>query len=86
MPLAIVKEPVHFDAMEDQGHAIELKVPPEALRRAQSALTNCAACFWMRQPAAPLLDRADVELVIRRLRENGDAAAWNAAREIQLCL
>lgn len=86
MPLAIVTEPVHFDSMQDQGQAIETEVPPEALRRAKSALTDYAGCFWMRQPAAPLLDRADVELVIRRLRENGDAAAWKAARQIQVCL
>jgi hypothetical protein len=69
MTHAIVKDQVHFDSMQEPGHAIELKAPPEALRRAQSSLTDYAACFWMRQPAAPLLDRADVELVIRRLRE-----------------
>ena len=86
MPLAIVTEPGHFDSMQDQGQAIETEVPPEALRRAKSALTDYAGCFWMRQPAAPLLDRADVELVIRRLRENGNAAAWKAARQIQVCL
>jgi hypothetical protein len=27
-----------------------------------------------------------VELVIRRLRENGDAAAWQSARDIEMCL
>jgi hypothetical protein len=37
-------------------------------------------------PCAPLVDRADVELVIRRLRENGDQAAWKAAEKIQVCL
>jgi len=60
--------------------------PPEALRRATLALTEHPVCFWMRQPAAPLLDREDVELIIRRLRENGGPVAWRAASEIEACL
>jgi hypothetical protein len=40
----------------------------------------------MRQPAALLQNRADVELIIRRLRENGGAAAWHTAQEIEACL
>ena len=64
----------------------EPTVPPEALHRARRALTEHPACFWMRQPAAPLQNRADLALVIRRLRENGGAAAWQAAREIEACL
>ena len=72
--------------MPDQEIAIEPNVPPEALRRARRALQEYAACFWMRQPAAPLQNRADVELIIRRLRENGGAAAWQTAWEIEACL
>ena len=61
-------------------------MPPEAVRRAGRALTDHAGCFWMRQPAAPLQNRTDVELIIRRLRENGGPAAWHTAREIEACL
>lgn len=72
--------------MTGNANGIERQAPPEALRRAQNALTEHAHCFWMRMPCAPLVDRADVELVIRRLRENGDQAAWKAAEKIQVCL
>ncbi|HOW67332.1 MAG TPA: hypothetical protein P5186_22760 [Candidatus Paceibacterota bacterium] len=72
--------------MQNQGHKPEREVSSEALRLAKSAVLNHAGCFWMRQPTAPLIDRSDVELVIRRLRENGDRAAWKVAHEIQVCL
>lgn len=61
-------------------------LPEEAVRRARCAVSEYASCFWMRRPAVILQNRADVELVIRRLRENGGAAAWRAAREIETCL
>ncbi len=69
----------HIDARGDAP-------PPEALRRASLALTEHPICFWMRQPGAPLQDREDVELIIRRLRENGGPAAWHAALQIEVCL
>ena len=72
--------------MLDRKIRIELDVSPEALRRARLALTEYAGCFWMRQPAAPVQNRADVELIIRRLRENGGAAVWKTAWEIEACL
>ena len=72
--------------MLDQKIGIERDASAEALRLARMALTAHAACFWMRQPAAPVENRADVELIIRRLRENGGAAAWQAAWEIEACL
>ena len=72
--------------MKKQEEAIEPVVPPEAMRRARRALTEHAECFWMRQPGAPVRDCADVELIIRRLRENGRAAAWQTAWEIEACL
>src|ERR1035438_2938506 len=69
--LAQMESPVHFDFMLDQAisDSDELHAPAEALRRARRALTEHAGCFWMRQPSAPLQDRADVKLIVRRLRE-----------------
>lgn len=77
---------MHFDLMLNQEIAIDLKAKAEAVRRARRALTEHAGCFWMRQPDAPLQNCSDVELIIRRLRENGGAAAWQAAWEIEACL
>lgn len=59
---------------------------PEALDRARQALRDHGKCFWMRRSGTPVSDRADIELIIRRLRENGGNEAWRAAREIELCL
>jgi len=61
-------------------------VPLEALARARQALARHPECFWTRQANAPLANRSDVVLVIRRLRENGNRFAWQAAREIEVCL
>lgn len=61
-------------------------LPPRAVKLARQALTSHAECFWTRRPDAPVVDRSDLELIIRRLRENGKAAAWKAAREIEACL
>ena len=72
--------------MLDQAILVEPPAAPEALRRARLALRDHARCFWMRHPAAPLEDRADVELIVRRLRENGGTAAWQTALEIEACL
>jgi hypothetical protein len=72
--------------MAVEKSATLVDVPPEALRRAQLALSKHAECFWTRRSGAPLVDRSDVELIIRRLRENGGAAAWQTAREIEECL
>jgi len=81
-----MKWPVHFDLMLDQAISDELHAPAEALRRAGRALTDHAGCFWMRQPSAPLQTRADVKLIVRRLRENGGRTAWQTALEIEACL
>ncbi len=48
-------------------------VSEEAIRRARLALARHPECFWVRRTDGPLADRDDVELVIRRLRENGGA-------------
>lgn len=66
--------------------AMDNSLPPDAVRRARLALVQHAECFWTRRPEAPLVDRSDLELIIRRLRENGKAAAWKTAREIETCL
>ncbi len=72
--------------MTDKHAAPVLTLTSEALHRAQQALSRHAGCFWTRKPGTPLVERSDVELVIRRLRENGGPAAWRAAREIEECL
>jgi hypothetical protein len=66
--------------------AAKLIVPPKALRRARLTLSRHAECFWTRQPSVPVVDRNDVELVIRRLRENGRTAAWRTALRVEACL
>jgi Putative addiction module component len=72
------------DAVEKTS--MTMSIPPEALRRARLALSKHAECFWTRRSGAPLVDRNDIELIIRRLRENGGSAAWQTAREIEACL
>ena len=37
-------------------------------------------CFWFRSDEAVLRTRADVRLVARRLRENGNRETWFVAR------
>jgi hypothetical protein len=58
----------------------------EAVRLAQDALRDFPICFWIRQPDARLETREDVALVVRRLRQQGAAAAWRAAAAIEQCL
>ena len=43
-------------------------------------------CFWFRSDEAIPQTRADVRLVARRLRENGNRETWFVAREIERCL
>jgi hypothetical protein len=66
--------------------AAETALPEEVLKRARLALSQHAECFWMRRADVPLARRGDVELIVRRLRENGGRAAWKSAREIEACL
>ena len=66
--------------------SVEAHVSDEAIRRARVALREHASCFWSRSPDAPLATVADLRLVVRRLRQNGRAAAWRAARDIEACL
>lgn len=69
-----------------EAQAAETALPGEVLKRARLALSRHAECFWMRRSDVPLAGRGDVELVVRRLRENGGRAAWKSAREIEACL
>jgi hypothetical protein len=65
---------------------METPLPPQAVKLARQALARHAECFWTRRPDAPVVDRSDLELIVRRLRENGKAGAWKTAREIEACL
>ncbi len=40
----------------------------------------------MRKSGVEFVDRSDIELVVRRLRENGGRAAWQTANAIEECL
>lgn len=60
--------------------------PAAAIAMAREALKKHAGCFWFRAKDAPLEDIGDVQLVVRRLRQHGDRAAWNVAYQIQQCL
>ena len=57
-----------------------------AITLARGALRDFPTCFWTREPHAPLETREDVALVVRRLRQQGAAAAWRAAVEVERCL
>lgn len=63
-----------------------MSLPIKALRLSEIALSQHKECFWMRHPDAPLQDRSDLELVIRRLRQSGGRDAWKLARDIEECL
>jgi hypothetical protein len=72
--------------MSSRLSAPEIAAPAAALRQARRALREFPDCFWTRQPGLPL-ERADyVRLVVRRLRQHGDPAAWRAAHLIEKCL
>lgn len=61
--------------------------PEAAITLARAALDKYnVLCFWFRSDDAPLRSVAEVRLVIRRLRENGDRETWFVAREIDRCL
>jgi hypothetical protein len=74
-------------------HPTEL-TPEEAAPASEAAVAMARAAmekygawiFWMRGDNAPLKSVADVRLVARRLRENGDRETWFVAREIERCL
>ena len=58
-----------------------------AIALAQRAIEKYnVMCFWFRSDESVLRTRADVRLVARRLRENGNRETWFVAREIERCL
>ena len=60
---------------------------PAAIALAQKAIEKYnVMCFWFRSDEAVLRTVADVRLVARRLRENGNRETWLVAREIERCL
>ena len=74
---------------------IETELTPEEAAPASEAalaLANEAIkkynvmCFWFRSDDAIPETRADVRLIARRLRENGNRETWFFAREIDRCL
>lgn len=60
--------------------------PREAVEMASQALQRFPECFWFRSPNAPLHTIAQVELVVRRMRQHGNRAAWDTAYQIEQCL
>ena len=84
--LALAKWLRHRCDMSPRLASPEIAAPPEALRRARRALDEFPGCFWTRRPGLPLEGADDVRLVVRRLRQHGDPAAWRAARLIEKCL
>ena len=74
---------------------LEMQTTPEDTAPASAAAVALAQkaiekynvmCFWFRSDEAVLRTRADVRLVARRLRENGNRETWFVAREIERCL
>lgn len=69
-----------------RSEADDNSAPLEALKISRMALARHPECFWTRWANAPLANRSDIILVVRRLRENGNQFAWQTAREIEACL
>lgn len=53
---------------------------------AHEALQRFPECFWFRSPNAPLDQIAQVELIVRRMRQHGNRSAWEMAYQIEQCL
>ncbi len=60
--------------------------PAAAIALAREALEKHDSCFWFRSAEAPLETIAEVQLVIRRLRQYGNRASWETAYRIHQCL
>jgi hypothetical protein len=58
--------------------------PPELVAQAEDLVKEYGAqCFWFRHPEARVKYLDDVDLVIQRLREYGDHAAWKDAQALK---
>lgn len=60
--------------------------PAAAIEMAHEARRKYPFCFWFQSSETPLHTVAQVEMVVRRLRQHGNRAAWNAAYQIEQCL
>jgi hypothetical protein len=60
--------------------------PAAAIEMAREALQQYPFCFWFRSDSAPLETIAEVQLVIRRLRQYGNRESWETAYRIHQCL
>jgi hypothetical protein len=64
-----------------------IPAPPELAARAEVLVKKYnSQCFWFRHPDAAVETIQDIELVIQRLREYGNQAAWKDAQELHKCL
>jgi hypothetical protein len=59
---------------------------PEVAQRALDFVRRFPGCFWFWKEDPPMAHKDDVEAVIRNLREYGDKAAWEAAKDLRRCL
>ncbi len=57
--------------------------PAAAIALAREALEQHDSCFWFRSAEAPLETIAQVQLVIRRLRQYGNRESWDTAYELE---
>jgi len=58
--------------------------PPELIERAEELVRKYdIQCFWFRHPEARVMYLDDVDLVIQRLREYGNHAAWNDSQKLR---
>lgn len=63
----------------------ERPASPVMLACAREAIAAFPWCFWFRGTGAAVETVADVQLVVRRLRQHGDRRAWDAAYRIEQC-
>lgn len=68
------------------GYPVRIPVAPEVARRALDFVRRFPGCFWFWKEEPPMTYKDDVEAVIRNLRDYGDKAAWEAAKELRRCL
>lgn len=74
------------DLQVDDEATASMPVSEEALRLAREAVREFPGCFWFRHPEAAVRTRADVLLVMRRLRENGGPKGWMESAKLLRCL
>jgi hypothetical protein len=79
LPVMKVEEPA-------AGYPVRILVAPEVAQRALDFVRRFPGCFWFWKEDPPMAHKDDVEAVIRNLREYGDKAAWEAAKELRRCL